>query len=325
MMSNIPDLRGVDLNLLVALDALLDARSVREAARRLHLSPSATSHLLGRLRRLFDDELLVRSGRGMVLSRRGEALREPTRALLAQARALLVGEAPIEPRTLARAFRVVCTDHVSTVLLGAVEARLSAEAPGVDLYVQPLVPEAMEDLRLGRADAAIGVFPEAPPEMRARRLFEDRFVCVCRQDHPRLREGGPSLAAYLAEEHVLVAPRGVPSGTVDEVLARSGQRRRVARTFPSFLAALWNVAATDRLLTVSARLVAATASTLHLSVHPAPLPLPGYSLSLLWHPRTDRSPAEAWLRALLIEEAARLPPLPPDPPLHRSPPAPGPG
>lgn len=296
------DLSAVDLNLLVALDLLLEERSVRAAARRAHVTPSAMSHTLGRLRDLLGDEVLVRAGRGLVPTPRADGLTAPLKQVLAAARDLLDDAATFSPATLRRAFRLVCTDHVSTVLLPGVEAVLGAEAPGVDLHVAPLVPETMEDLRRGTVDAAIGIFPDTPPEVRTKRLFSDGFATVARPDHPRVRDA-LTLEAFLAEDHVLVSPRGGPEGAVDRALATRGLRRRVARTFPTFLSALWFVLDSDALLTVSRRLVAATRHRLLLRELPPPLPLEDYTLVIAWHPRVDRSAEDAWFRSVLARAA----------------------
>jgi DNA-binding transcriptional LysR family regulator len=303
------DLSSIDLNLLVALDLLLDERSVRGAARRAGVSPSAMSHTLGRLRELLDDAVLVRAGRGMVPTPRAEALAEPVKELLASARAVLTNPERFDPARLGRRFRVVCTDHVSTVLLQPAEVLFQREAPGVDLVVAPLVPETMADLRRGTVDAAIGLFPEAPPEVRMRRLFVDRFVTVCRPDHPRLSGDALSLADFLREPHALVAPRGTPEGLVDRVLEQRGLARRVARAFPGFLAALWYVAESDALLTVSERLVRAVSDRLPLKVLRTPLALEDYPLMLAWHPRLDRAPEDRWFRSVLTRAAVQLGPL----------------
>lgn len=299
-------LAAVDLNLLVALDLLLDTRSVREAARRAHVTPSAMSHSLGRLRELFGDELLVRAGQRLVPTPRAEALAGPVRELLAGAERVLAAPGGFEPGTLRRAFRVACTDHVSTVLLRRAEPRLRAEAPGVDLHEHPIAPDTLEQLRAGQIDVAIGVFPEAPPEIRTRPLFTDGFVTVARPDHPRVRGPGLDLDAFLAEGHLLVAPRGTPSGTIDDLLAARGLVRRVARTVPSFLSAVWHVAESDLLLTVSRRLIAAVAPRIALRALPTPLPVVDYTLVLAWHPRRDAAPDDAWLRGALVEAAEGL-------------------
>ncbi len=299
-------LAAVDLNLLVALDLLLETRSVREAARRAHVTPSAMSHSLARLRSLLGDELLVRAGQRLVPTPRAEALAAPVRALLVDAERLLAPPGGFDPASLRRAFRVACTDHVSTVLLRVAERRYRAEAPGVDLHEHPIAPDSLEQLRAGTIDVAIGVFPDAPPEVRTRPLFTDGFVTVARPDHPRVRGPGLDLDAFLAEGHLLVAPRGTPSGTIDELLAAQGLKRRVARTVPSFLSALWHASESDLLLTVSRRLVAAVAPRLPLQAFATPLPVSDYTLVLAWHPRRDAAPDDAWLRGVLLHAAASL-------------------
>lgn len=307
----IADLAAVDLNLLVSLDVLLDERSVRGAARRLGLSPSAMSHTLARLRDLLDDEVLVRAGRRMVPTQRAERLAGPVKALLANARAVLAPDDDVLPTELSRAFRVVCTDHVATVLMPHAEALLSTEAPRVDVVLAPLTPDTMSDLRRGIVDAAIGVFPEAPPEMRVRRLFADRFVTVCRAEHPRLHDVDDlSLEAFLDEQHMLVAPRGTPHGHVDRVLDRMGRQRRISRAIPGFLAAMWHLEHTDSLLTVSQRLVEAMAPRLAHRAFPPPVPLDDYTLVLTWHPRADAAAEDRWFRSALLRAAEAIAPLP---------------
>lgn len=299
-------LSSVDLNLLVALDLLLDEGSVRGAARRAHVSPSAMSHTLARLRAVFDDALLVRAGSAMVRTPKAEALAEPLKDALAGVRALLNPVDGFHPSRLERAFRVVCTDHVSTVLLGRADAILRAEAPGVDLHVVPLVPETMEDLRRGGVDVAIGVFPEAPPEVRTRRLFVDGFVTVCRPSHPLAGRETLDLEAFLTASHALVAPRGTAEGHVDRQLASRGLTRRVARTFPGFLAAIHHVLSSDDLLTVSRRLVAAVADRMPLRAFEPPLPLSDYAIVSAWHPRVDAAVEERWLRDVLSRAAREI-------------------
>lgn len=300
------DLRGVDLNLLVALDVLLDERSVRSAARRMHMTPSAMSHTLRRIRELFEDDVLVRAGRGMVATPRAMALAEPVRALLAQTRAVLADPDQFSPATLRRAFRVACTDHVSTVLLPSVERILSEEAPGVNTYVCPFLPDMTDELRTGTVCLAIGVFRSEPAEMRVRRLFEERFVTVARPDHPRIRGPELTLEAFLEEQHVQVAPGGSPEGPIDALLATRGLHRRVARTRPNFLSALWLVADSNLLLTTPRRVVSATATRLPMSLLPTPLPVTEYHLSMVWHPRLDDVQEDLWFREVVLRAARAL-------------------
>ena len=206
----------------------------------------------------------------------------------------------------------MCTDHIAVVLMPSTEAWLVREAPQVDLVLAPLTPDTMSELRRGTLDAAIGVFPEAPPELRMRRLFADRFVTVCRPEHPRLRHRDHlSLDDFLHETHVLVAPRGTPRGLVDRVLEAQGKRRRVSWSFPSFLAAMWHVASTDGLLTVSQRLVSAMAQRLPLRRFTPPVALDDYSIMLAWHPRVDQAIEDRWFRSVLVRAAGELAPLTP--------------
>lgn len=300
------NLAAIDLNLLVALDQLLEHRSVRAAARVAGVTPSAMSHTLARLRVLLDDALLVRAGAGLVTTPRADALVAPVRDALAAVRTALTPPDAFDPSTSTRSFRVVCTDHVSTVLLPRVAARLCVAAPGAALHERPLLPSVMDELRAGEVDVAVGIFPEAPPEMRSRRLFSDGFVTVCRPEHPRLRDGALTLERFLAEGHLLVAPRGTPVGTIDTLLAERGLARRVVRTVPHFLSALWQVGNDDLLLTVSRRLVAEVEGRLPLLVHPTPLPVEDYVLAAVWHPRLDRAPEDAWFRSLLVQSAGEL-------------------
>lgn len=147
----------------------------------------------------------------------------------------------------------------------------------------------MDDLRQGVVDLAIGVFPEAAPELRMRRLFDDRFVAVCRPVPPRVGDGPLTLEGFVAKSHVLMAPRGTPEGIVDFKLEALGHQRPLARVFPDFLSTMWHVAHSDRLLTVSARLVNAMSSTLPLRMHVPPLDPPAYPIQMVWHPRSDQA------------------------------------
>lgn len=295
-----------ELGLLVALDALLQEQSVSKAARRLGLSTPAVSHTLARLRERFDDQLLVRAGRRMVLTPRAEALRGEVREVIAAAERLYAPPA-LAIEALERTFVLRATDYVLLVLGERLDVVLGERAPGLGLRVVPNALDDAEALRRGDADLAVGIYGALPPELRARPLISDRFVCVLRAGHPALEENGAlSLDAYLALEHVQVAPRGQPGGYVDDTLASLGHARRVSRAVPSFWAAMRMVAGTDRALTVSARVGALLAPSLSLVCVDPPLSLRPYALSMLWHPRFDDDAAHAWLRARLLDVAREV-------------------
>lgn len=176
-----------DLSLIATLDALLQEVSVTKAARRMGLSTPAMSHALGRIRERLGDPLLVRAGRGMVLTPRAEALRPRVRSLVAEAAQTFEAERPFSAGQLRRSFLVHATDHVVTVIGTELDRALAAEAPGVVLRFVPNVAEDAAVLRDGTADLAVGIYNTLPPEVRTRQLLTDRFVCVVREGDADLR------------------------------------------------------------------------------------------------------------------------------------------
>ena len=300
-------LSEIDLNLLVSLDAILATRSVTAAARRVGLSKPAMSHALGRIRALVGDEVLVRSGKHWVLTERARAMAAPLAAVLAEARALVSPERPFEPAELAREFRIHTTDHVLAILGVPIGRAASREAPRAGLRFLPVIPDDVSSLR-DDVDLGIGVFPDLPPEFRKQTLFEDRFCCVVRRDHPHVR-GRLTLKQYASMHHVLVAPRGRAGGTADAALAALGEQRRVTRAVPYFLAALHLVGESDCVATISVRLARAHAERFGLEIVRPPLELPAYAIDQIWHPRVEADPAHAWLRRLIAGLARELPGL----------------
>jgi DNA-binding transcriptional LysR family regulator len=160
-------LSAMDLNLLVALDALLDTGSVKKAAQRLALSASATSHTLARLRDLLDDPLLVRSGQKLVLTPRAERLRPRVRALVEDIAQVLAPEPAFDPGRLRRTFTVAATDHLSMLVMEPLSRVLTQAAPSVNLYLGPVYRDTMDRLRDGSLDLAMGAFPVHPPDVLA--------------------------------------------------------------------------------------------------------------------------------------------------------------
>jgi len=291
---HVMQLRNLDLNLLVVLDALLETENVKAASARLGLSASATSHALARLRELLDDPVLVRSGRNLAASARAQRLRPIVRRLLEDVERALAPERALDPATLQRAFAVAATDYAELVVVAPTGELCASEAPRVDLYSKPL-RDLQGQLRNGDADLAIGVFRAPSDDIHPEELFRDELVCLFRRGHPAL-DKPLGVARYAALDHVLVAPRGSPRGAVDEALAEQGLGRRVARTVSNFLVAPHLVARSDYVLTISARIAALFAEDLDLVTRKPPLPLRDYGVSMAWHARNDADPAHQWLR-----------------------------
>ena len=319
-------LARIDLNLLVAFDALAREQNVTRAAERVGVTQSAMSHALRRLRELLDDPLLVRGKSGMVLTARAEALVLPLRSGLVSVDRALVRAERFDPRTARRKFRLATPDLFDLLAIPLLLEALRERAPGVDLVVAPLDARLSDALETGEIDLCVAPrvddFPGGAPELDGsglvrRVLFRDDFSCFCRADHPaasekRPRRGKPaaieplSVEAYAALSHVLVSPRGEGPGLVDELLAKQGLSRRVALRIPHFFSALSIVEKSDLILTAPTALRLLLPSRSKVVALPAPLRLPGHAIALLWHERFSNEPGHAWLRELIVDVTQRF-------------------
>jgi DNA-binding transcriptional LysR family regulator len=191
------------------------------------------------------------------------------------------------------------------VILPHVAAALAREAPAVDLrfrFVEKdLIPGLLDS---GALDLALGVFPSPPKRLGLETLFEERFVCVARRDHPGLR-AGMTLDAFTALSHVLVTERGDAVGVVDEALSRQGLARRVALTVPHVLVVPYLLPRSDLVATVGSRAAALFMRTGALTVYDAPLDIPAWRLSMLWSRQKAGDPGLTWLRKVLSGICAR--------------------
>jgi len=291
----------VDFNLLPVLDAILRTQSVGKAAALVGLSKPAASHALARVRAQLGDPILVRAGQRWVLTERARALAPRVRSALIEARSVLSGERPFEPRSLRREFRIHATDQMLSLLGLELGHAVSNLAPSVSLRFLPLEGDEAGALR-SDVDLALGVFPDLPPEVRTQTLFEDRYVCVVRSGHATV-QGSITLDQYLALRHVVIAPRSAPGSLVDGVLADHQLVRRAVRWVPYYVTALELVSASDCIATMSERLARHHAARFGLQVLAPPFDLPGCAGAQVWHPRLDAEPAHIWLRRLVARLA----------------------
>lgn len=295
-------LSELDLNLLRVLHVLLSERSVTQAASKLGLSQSATSHALARLRTSLGDPLLVRGRGGLEPTARAEALREPlARALDVLEKAVLAPGA-FDPKSSRRSFRIMGADYAELVLLPELMRELAREAPGINLWVIPWrAPENDVDV-----DAILGVAPkDFGPGFRTRALLHERFVSMVRTGHPEKRKRWTP-ESFAQMDHAMIAPQGTPGGIVDTMLAKKGLARRVTLGLPHFLAAPFVVAETDLVLTLPSRVASAFARSLPLEIREPPLELPGFTVYLMWRERDQLDPAHTWLRDLIVRVARRV-------------------
>jgi DNA-binding transcriptional LysR family regulator len=298
----------VDLNLLLALDALLRERSVTRAGAALGLSQPATSHALARLRDLFGDELLVRRNNDMEPTALAETLVAPLTDALARIEDLLWQDRAFDPATADRELVIAMTDFVEATLLPAALPRLGhlGTGPRVRLRLRPLGGELPERaLADGDIDLAVGTILSPPAAMRVSTLYREGLLAVVRRGHPCL-DAPITAASYAALDHALIAAPGDGPGMVDIALEALGLRRNVVLRTPHFLTVVPLIAASDLICTLPARIARAGSTGHDVAVFEPPIELPAFDVAMYWHPRRERDPAVRWLREQLRAAAATL-------------------
>ena len=286
----------VDLNLLTALDALLEENSVAAAADRLHPSPPAMSRTPSRIRRATGDDILVRSGRTMTPTPRALELREETRDLVRRAAAVLAPPRALDLDTLERVFTVRGHDALAAALAPPLTAAIAGRAPGVQIRLLAEPSADVADLARGHTDLEIGATGPSRPEIAAETIGTDHMVAVFRAGHP-LADGELTPERLAAAEHVTVSWRGRLHGPVDDALADRGLTRRVVASLPTSSAALDLAARTDLVTTVAEQVCRPVWTRLGLLARPFPFAVPPVPVILAWHRRNDTDPAHTWLRA----------------------------
>lgn len=293
------DTSRLDLNLLVALDALLAERNVTRAASRLHISQPALSAQLARLRDIFGDPLLLPAQRGMVPTARALELQEPLRRALDEVRRATVTGAAFDPANAALTVTIAASDYVQVAVLLDFSLRLRKEAPGIRLGIRALDGASIgTQMERAEVDLALMTAETAPPNLRRRVLFEEHYKTIVRRNHPRIRR--LTLKALAEEDHVVVSPRGGSFSTaIDAALSGVGVTRRVALSAASFLFVPELIARSDLIAFVPSRLLHHRPN--RLAIFEPPIKVPGFAISLLWHDRTHDHPAHAWVRSKIAQ------------------------
>lgn len=293
------DLHDIDLNLLVALDVLLEEASVTRAARRLHITQSAMSQTLGRLRELLGDPLLVRQGRQMQPTTLAQELVAPLRQTLRQVRALLRHRPSFDPAQDQRQFTLATTDFTGGFLLPGLMKHFGDQAPGLSLRLVLLdIDHLPRDLEQGAYDMAISVIVPQPG-LEIEPLFHAKFATLARRGHPWLE--APTAAHMCDYGHVVMSPRGRGKGTLDLALEELGLARRVVLRVPEFSLGPPALLQTDLLMTLPEHLAACYSRSYGLQVAPTPVALSGFTISMAWASHASHDPALRWLRQRLLE------------------------
>ena len=299
--------KRLDLNLLITLEALLAEQNVTRAATRLHLSQPAVSAQLARLRQVFDDPLLVPVQRGMAPTAKALELLAPLREALDQVRATVAMHQEFDPAREELSVYVACTDYLQAAAVQPLAIRLRRDAPGVRLGVRNLdVPRLEDQMVRGEVDLALMTLHTAPPGLRTRPLFQERYVLTGRQGHPNLREG-LEVEAFASLEHVVVSLSGGNFVTaVDQALAAMGHGRRVVLSAASFLTVPDLLKDSDFVALVPSRLVQGRRGEGLMCVEP-PFPVEGFAVHMVWHERSHGHAAQRWVRDAIVELLAEKP------------------
>jgi LysR family nod box-dependent transcriptional activator len=296
----------LDLNLLVALDALLKERSVKRAAEALNLSPSAMSNSLAHLREYFDDDLLMLIGRKMELTPRAESLHGAVRDLLLRIDSTIAAAPAFDPRTSDRLFRIIASDYTQMVLGPALLSLAAHQRSTVRLEFALQIKQPQQLLERGEADLLIIPAGYTSPDHPHESLYRENFVCMVWRDG-LLARGTLSFERYVGAEHVVMQPG---DGRVDifdgAFLKRCGVSRRVAVATYSFVALPVLLVGTDRVATVHERVARRLVSAWPLEIRPTPMPFDAMEQAMQWHKFRTKDPGLVWLRGLIAEAAGRI-------------------
>ena len=293
-------LSRLDLNLLVALDALLTERSVTRAAARIGISQSAMSHALARLRTTFSDELLTRGPEGMRPTPRALALLAPMQEALAQIQQITAPPAAFDPSTADITFTLGIPDSTEVLLMPILIAHLQASAPGVKLLLHTVDRNRiLDDLDSGRVDLGIGVFEQGQTHHKRRILNKESYLCIFNADLVGVT-APISLDDYVRIPHLLTSLVESAHGVVDDALAKIGRKRVIALTSPRFSVMPFVVRQAPVIATMHSRLARFFAESMGLTVSPAPIALPDVSISMIWHSSNDDVPSQRWLRDTIV-------------------------
>ena len=321
-MLNEIDLSRSDLNLLVLFEVVLEEGHVGRAADRLKLTPSAVSHGLGRLRRLLNDPLFLRTPKGVVPTVRATELAGPVADGLARLRSVIATAAPFDPATSTRRFTIGAPDGISAVVLPPLFGRLRKSAPGIDVSARQLLPTpgdisperawrfAFADLEERAMDIAILPFDDIPARFHQRTLYQEDFVVAMRAGHPFAK--APTLDRYCGMQHLVVSHAGDAHGFVDEILAKRGLSRRVALTVPNFMFAIAVIAETELITALPRRFAAMHARRFGVVTAEPPLPLGRFRLTAIAAKAAMMDAGLAWFFGMLAgtdpEPADKRPP-----------------
>ena len=291
------NLASVDLNLLVAFEALLEERSVTGAARRLNLGQPAMSAALGRLRSLFEDKLFIRMGKEMRPTSKAMEIAPGIVTALGQIRQTIEVSRTFDPASAKQSFAISSSDYISFVVVPAMLEFCSRTAPCLDFRMIEFEKDRVGALlEQGEINMALGVFPNIPRRTLHMPLFEERFVGIARKGHPALFNGLMSVEAFAALPHALMTTRRDTTGQIDKMLANYNLERRIALTIPHMLVLPFVISSSDLVSSVPYRMALRFAGIANLEVFELPIESDPWTVSMIWNTLVDKDYGNSWLR-----------------------------
>ena len=295
------ELKDIDLNLLVIFNQLLTERKVSKVAENLGLGQPAVSNALARLRKLFGDELFLRTSSGMQPTPFADQLAESIGYALGMIHGAVNARNSFDPASSKRSFSIGMTDIGEIYFLPLLMQRLQQVAPSVSIStVRNTAINLKDAMEGGHIDLAIGLLPQLKAGFFQRRLFIQQYVCMFRKGHP-LDKKKILQSEFFAADHVAIVSAGTGHGQVDEILDNSSPQRRVKLKVPHFVAVGHILQSTDLVATVPERLAERMAKPFNLKYVPHPVKLPQIAINLFWHAKYHKDPANQWLRGLIFD------------------------
>ncbi len=300
-------IHDINLNLLAVLEAILRFGSVTAAAEYLHLSQSAVSHALRKLRTLFKDPLFVQQGHKLEPTALAMDLRPRLQRLVADAEDLVFEPARFEATTSSRDFHIIALDFLDMFLLPRIYQGLCERSPGSNLRVhRPLGPGMPRMLEEHPSYAGIGVGLPPTADVLEKPLWSETFMLASSLDHPLAKQDEISLDDFISAKHALIGTGGQERAVVDDALSQINKARRTAVVIPSFLSIPMLVAQSDLIVTAPRLGLLSLQEQLPIKLYKPPLKLPAFTMKLYWHRRYDRDPAQRFFRQLILDCAQKI-------------------
>jgi DNA-binding transcriptional LysR family regulator len=296
------DIETVDLNLLRIFDALMRTKSVSEAGNLIGLSQPATSFALAKLRRLCNDQLFVRTPKGMQPTPRADVMAGPVRHVLEVVEREVFQLVHFDPATSTRMFTLSMSDIGEMVFLPKLLKRLEQKAPGIGIKSMIMPPAQLESaMESGEVDLALGYFPDLKKaNFFQQRLFESSFVCAVRKNHPTIGDK-LTMSQFLSASHAVVRAEGRSQEIFEQLLETRGIKRRVALHIPHFMSIPFLLKDSDHICTVPFPGTEAFFTLAHIKMLALPMKVPSFELKQHWHARFQHDPANQWLRKIIYE------------------------